>query len=93
MTAYGEDYLTIHELAFMMGRRTQVIQRLVTLELIEPVHTQPEICFSPDIVPRIRRLFRLHDDLGISWTSMDLFLQLLDRLNSLEEQLSEQTDE
>lgn len=81
------NYLTIHEVAFMIGTRSRIVERLVNLELIEPVRTEPEPCFSPDILPRLRRLKRLHDHLGIAWTSMGLVLELMERVHNLESRL------
>ena len=82
-----ENYLTIHELAFMTGTRKRVIERLVSLELIQPAKEKPQPCFSPEILPRLRRLMRLHDQLGISWTSMELVLELMERVDYLETRL------
>lgn len=38
-------------------------------------------------LPRTRKMLRLHYDLGVGWTSMDLVLRLLDRLAELERRL------
>ena len=82
-----ENYLTIHEVAFIVGTRERVIERLIMLELIQPAEIEPQPCFSPEILPRLRRLMRLHDQLGISWTSMELVLELMERVDDLETRL------
>ena len=87
-----ENYLTTSELAFMIGTRTRVIERLVTLELIKPARRKPTTCFTPEILPRVRHLMRLHDHLGISWTSMGLVLELMDRIRYLESRSSIDND-
>ena len=87
MRGESDEYLTLYELAFMIGTRTRIIERLWALDLIQPARTEPEPCFSTDVVFRVRRLMRLHDQLGISWTSMELVLELLDRVDTLEARL------
>lgn len=80
-------HLTPRDLACLVGIRTRVIERMVRLELLEPVTDAPEPLFPPDTVRRARRLVRLHHQLGVSWSSMELVLDLLDRIDALEREL------
>ena len=81
-----DEYITARELALMARTRTRTIERLVYLELVRPVKKEPELQFKSDVVPQIRRMLRLHVELGVGWTSMDVVLKLLDRVERLEQQ-------
>ena len=93
MTQESENYLTIHEVAFMIGTRKRIIERLISLELIQPTRVKPQPYFSPEILPRLRRLMRLHDQLGISWTSMGLVLELMEQVEQLKRRLEHGHDD
>lgn len=83
----SKDYqyrLTIDELAYLAGTRISVIEKIISLELISPWKKDPEIYFQSNIIPTVKRLLRLHNQLGVSWTSMGLVLDLMDRINDLE---------
>ena len=79
-----ETYLTINDLAYVTGTRKRIIERIVSLELISPCREDPEPCFEPEIVPTVKRLIRLHKHLGVSWSSMEFVLELLERIDELE---------
>ncbi|MFO7870607.1 MAG: chaperone modulator CbpM [Kiritimatiellia bacterium] len=78
------DILTLHELAYVTGLRKRILERLVALEVIEPDEQSPEPCFRKDIVRHVFKIRRLHVELGVSWASMPLVLELLDRIEELE---------
>ena len=80
-------YLTINDLAYMTGTRKRIIERIVSLELISPCRQDPEPCFEPEIIPIVKRLIRLHHQLGVSWSSMGLVLALLERIDELESRI------
>jgi len=84
-----EEHVTIRELAFLAGTRTRIIERLVTLELLQPARERPEPVFPSRAAHRVRKLMRLHFQLGVSWTSMPLVLELLERIEQLEDRLGE----
>ena len=85
----AEMTLTIREVAFVCGLRTQTVRRLVALDVIEPVAREPEPCFPSGIVAAVKRLQRLHDELGVSWSSMPVVLDLLERIEELERQVTQ----
>jgi hypothetical protein len=86
------EQLTLHELAGLVGIRRQFIERMVRLELIRPVRRDPEVVFTPAVVPRVRKVIRLHYQLEVSWSTMELVLQLLDRIEEMERRLGEYRD-
>jgi len=84
-----EDRLTVEELATLTGLSTGVIRRLISLEVIDPDMIEPEPRFRPETVVRVRKIRRLHVELGVSWSSMPLVLDLLARINYLESRIRE----
>lgn len=83
-----EALLTVEELAFLSGTNVQVIKRITRLELIKPDPQDQALVFSPQALPRVHRLLRLHRQLEIGWTAMPLVLDLLDRIEALEDELA-----
>ena len=78
------DMLTVHDLSCVTGLSERIIQRLISIEVIEPDERTPEPCFRTEVVVRVRRIRRLHVELGVSWSSMPLVLDLLQRIEELE---------
>ena len=78
------ELLSREELAFLAGIHYRLVDRLVSLDLIEPAESVPEPVFYADVVPRVRRLIELHTQLGVSWTSMEFVLTLMERIEVLE---------
>jgi hypothetical protein len=82
-----KSIVTLRELACLAGTPRKVIERLVWFEIIEPIQTEPEHCFPVDILPLVTRILRIREHLGVSWSSMGLVLDLLERIEMLESQL------
>lgn len=78
------DMLTVHDLSYLTGLSEQTLQRLIALEVIEPREQTPEPCFPTEVVTHVRRIRHLHVELGVSWSSMPLVLDLLERIDELE---------
>ncbi len=78
------QYLRIIDLCKESSLRADLIRRLLNLGLIDPVQTRPEPLFDEGTLLRVRRMLRLHHDLGIGWTSLGLVMDLLDRIHELE---------
>lgn len=79
------QFVTTEQLAMITGTKVQVIRRLVSFELIQP---KKQDKFDVEIIPRVRKMMRLHNDLGAPWSSMDLILDLLERIEDLEKKLN-----
>ena len=81
--ARGDILLTYEELAIAAGIRPTILARLIRLGVIEPV--RPESAeFTADTLARIRRMLRLHAQLGVNFTGAAIILDLLERLHRLE---------
>lgn len=81
------DMLTVRDLACVTGLSERLIERLVSLEVLEPDERRPDPCFSSKIVVEVRKMRRLHVELGVSWSSMPVVLDLLRRLDDLEKRV------
>ena len=80
--------LSVEEVAFLSGTTVQVLSRITRLELVRPAKDEPELAFSPAVLPRLRKMLRVHRQLEVSWTSMALVLDLLDRVEELKTEVS-----
>ncbi|HXJ78919.1 MAG TPA: chaperone modulator CbpM [Candidatus Methylomirabilis sp.] len=83
----GEARLTREELAAACGITPGRLVRLIRLGLVEPVAPGPAE-FTTTTVLRLRRMLRLHADLGVNWVGASIILDLLERLERLESELA-----
>jgi hypothetical protein len=81
--ARGEILLTYEELAVAAGIRRTVLARLIQLGVVEPVRPESGE-FTADTLARVRRMLRLHAQLGVNFTGAAIIVDLLDRLHRLE---------
>ena len=84
----SQVHLSVDELATACGiSRTRII-RLVRLGLVEPV--APEAgTFDAGCAARVRRMLRLHGQLGVNLTGAAIVVDLLERLERLETELAQ----
>jgi hypothetical protein len=79
-----KSIVTQWELACLAGTSGRVIERLVRFEIIEPVETEAEQHFPIDVLPLVARALRIREHLGVSWSSLGLVLDLIERIERLE---------
>ncbi len=84
-----EEGLLDHEaLAHATGLHPDLVQRLFCIGLLEPVaESGGKPLYSEETILRLRRMLRLRRDLGLSWHSLGLVMDLLERVEALEAQL------
>lgn len=85
----AEMHLSDKELAQATGISPAGLTRLVRLGLVEPI-APGESRFAATTVARLRRLVRLHDDLGVNFADAAIIVNLLERLDRLETELARQ---
>jgi hypothetical protein len=79
--------LTVEQLAAAAGLTPRRLARLVRLGLIEP--TAPGTAdFPAEAAARLRRMCRLHADLGVGLIGAAIIVDLVDRLDQLEAELA-----
>lgn len=80
--------MSIEEVAYCAGTTTLVIQQLVEEELIAPAEEDNTgKRFDVEAFRRIIKALRIHGHLGVELQSLTLVMQLLDRIDHLEEEL------
>ena len=79
--------LTLDDLIRLTNVQPDLIRCFLDWGLIEPLQTDPDLCFSEKAVPIIRRILRLRKDLGINWAGIGVVMDLLDRIDSLEQEI------
>ena len=79
--------LSVEELAAAAGISAARLGQLVRLGLVEP--TAPGAgTFTAATARRLRRMLRLHGDLGVSLAGAAIIVELLERLDDLERELA-----
>ena len=79
--------LTIHELAARCGVEHRFVEQLVELGVLES-HGSDRSRFAGELTLRVFRCLRLQQDLGLNLEGVALVLDLLDRIEQLEHELS-----
>src|SRR3989442_11175544 len=80
------ERLSAEQLAAAAGVSRATLARLVRLAALDPA-TPDGGEFSTASAARLRRMLRLHADLGVDFFATAIILDLLDRIDSLEAQL------
>jgi DNA-binding transcriptional MerR regulator len=83
----AEIVLTAEELADAAGIRPARLARLIQLGLVEPV-TPGASQFTAATVARLRRMLRLHRQLGVNLIGAAIIVDLLERLERLDAELA-----
>ena len=83
-SAPSRDLLSLAELAWLAGATPEMIGDLLEWDLVMPRERDPEPWFAVEVLPQVRKAVRLHRDLGVSFCSMGLVLDLLERIEELE---------
>ncbi len=77
--------LTVQELAARCGVENQFVEQLVELGILEG---DDRSRFASELTLRVYRCLRLQRDLGLNLEGVALALELLDRIERLEHELS-----
>ena len=84
-------FLTLSEVAYRCGLHPELIERLVGIGLIDYVERDGhgEILFNADVVPLLRSIVRLRNQLGVNYAGIGVILDLMARIESLENHIRE----
>lgn len=86
--------VTLSELAREIACPPSLIERLESFGVVEALpESGSEMLFPASAVRRLKRALRLRHDLGISNHDLALVLDLLDRIDNLEDELHRMRDE
>ena len=85
-----DELLTFEVVAETVGARTSLVSRLARQGLIETVETETgELLLPRRAILRLRRMQRLHRDLGVNLTGAAIILDLVMRMRQLNRELAE----
>jgi MerR-like DNA binding protein len=82
----GEMWLSREQLAAAVGISPAKLDRLVRLGLVEPSAPGPSE-FAAVMAVRLRRMLRLHNDLGVDLVGAAIITDLVERLDRMEREL------
>jgi MerR family transcriptional regulator, heat shock protein HspR len=84
-------YLTITEVACRCGVHPELIDRFVRLGLIDLVErdVRGEPLFQPEVTTMVRKILRLRNQLGVNYAGVGVILELMSRIEAMEEYISE----
>jgi chaperone modulatory protein CbpM len=82
-----EIRLSLGDLATACGLSASRVKRLVQLGLVEPEPEAPDY-FSGATAARLRRMLRLRADLGVNLAGAAIIVDLVERLDRLDAELS-----
>lgn len=82
-----EIHLSLDDLATACGLSVVHVKRLVQLGLVEPEPEAPDR-FSCATAARLRRMMRLRADLGVNLAGAAIIVDLVERLERLDAELS-----
>lgn len=77
------------EVCTRLGIGEDMLEVCLQWEIIQPPEPDPEgmVLFPEEAIDRLSRGLRLHRDLGINWPGVSVALELLDRIEELEQQI------
>lgn len=83
------------EVCARLGIGEDMLEVCLQWELIQPPEPDPQgtVFFPEDALDRLSRGLRLHRDLGINWPGVSVALELLDRIEELEQQIHNLSNE
>ena len=89
-TEFYSNY-TLTEVAYRTGLHPELIDRFIRLGLIEFSERTDdgELLFDSEVIPLIRRILRLRNQLGVNYAGVGVILELMSRLEALEARIRE----
>jgi hypothetical protein len=79
--------LSFAEAAARCGVHVTLVERLVRVGVLEP-HPEHPSYLPPETTLRLRKMVRLNRDLGVNWEGAALIVELLERVEQLEDELA-----
>ena len=85
------NYYTLSEVAYRAGLHPELIDRFISLGLIEFTDRSDdgELLFDSGVIPLIWRILRLRNELGVNYAGVGVVLELMSRLEAMEARIRE----
>jgi MerR family transcriptional regulator, heat shock protein HspR len=90
-TGDSSQYCTLAEVAYSSGLHPELIERFIRLGLIEFEDRTPdgEIFFEAGVIPLLRRIVRLRNELGVNYAGIGVILELISQVEKLSARIEE----
>lgn len=88
--AGGTASVGVTEIADLCNTHAYIINRFVCLGLVDPTgrdENSEEWIFQREVIPLVRKIIRLRNELGINYAGIGVVLDLLSRIEELEAQI------
>jgi DNA-binding transcriptional MerR regulator len=84
-------FYTLSEVAYRAGLHPELIDRFISLGLIEITERSDdgELLFDSAVIPLIQRILRLRNELGVNYAGVGVILELTSRLEAMEARIRE----
>ncbi|MGC9964290.1 MAG: chaperone modulator CbpM [Syntrophobacteraceae bacterium] len=84
-------FYTLSEVAYHAGLHPELIDRFIRLGLIEFTDRgdDGELLFDSGVIPLIRRILRLRNQLGVNYAGVGVILELMSKLEAMEARIRE----
>lgn len=83
---HPQSLFTVHDVALRCGVEVAVVEQLVSLGVIA-AHPPGGAAFACEVTLRVGKFVRLQRDLGVNPEGAALIIELLDRIDALEQRL------
>ena len=88
-----EPCYVISVAAKMLSVHPQTLRRYEDMGLVKPARVSGKRFYSPNDVERLQKISRLTDDLGVNLAGVEIILNLIDRLESIQSEMHQMRDE
>lgn len=83
--------VSLTEVAYRCGVHPELIERFLRLGLIDTAaqSTREETLFHAEVISMVRKILRLRNELGVNYAGIGVILELISRIESLEDHIRE----
>jgi DNA-binding transcriptional MerR regulator len=87
LSSEKDNIISEQEIVTHYGIDPETLSQLRRHSLIEPINDTTSSLYTLDVVRRVKCILRLQQDLGVDFSALGIILDLLERIESLEERL------
>jgi MerR family transcriptional regulator/heat shock protein HspR len=88
-----EPCYVISVAAKMLSVHPQTLRRYEDMGLVKPARVSGKRLYSPNDVERLQKISRLTEDLGVNLAGVEIILNLIERLESIQYEMDQMRDE
>lgn len=84
----NSELIAVHTFCFHHGIELSFVEKLYEFGLVNTLTIDDSLYLSPDELPNIEKMIRLHYELGINLEGIDVIHHLLNQLQELKQEVS-----